>query len=501
MNVRSRAAGWRRLRSCTCNADGTTDIYFGPKSPGEGKNWLATVPGKGWFSIFRLYGPKQAFFDLTWKLDDIEKVKRRQAADGAGHGEKLMRLRRAGIAGIAALGLAGCASSEGFLAPVPSAADAPGASHVEMVVLTTRTRAESPAFLFGGGRAPEASFADLVISIPPDARRQIGEVQLPRQPPGNPEADFLALKSEIITKDQAKGALAHMLGQSREKEAFVFVHGFNNRFEDAVFRLAQILHDSEADADVAPILFTWPSAGKVFAYNYDRDSANYSRDDLEKLLRYLQDDPQVKTISILAHSMGNWVTLEALRQMAIREGRVAPKVKLVMLADADVDVDIAREQIATLGPKRPHIVLFVNENDRALAASRDIWEGPRLGAIDPDVEPYKSMIEQDQLSVVNMTRFPSHDFFNHGKFAEDPRVVELIGRRLATGQTLTDRRVGLGARIMQVTSGAAGSVGHAAGLAISAPVSVVDPETRNHLGDQVDQFNQSVRRIGSDRPE
>ena len=162
--------------------------------------------------------------------------------------------------------------------------------------------------------------------------------------------------------------------------------------------------------------------------------------------------------------MGNWVTLEALRQMAIRDGRVAPKVKLVMLADADVDVDIAREQFATLGPNHPHIVLFVSENDRALAASKAIWDAPRLGAIDPDVEPYKSMIEQDQLSVVNMTHMPSHDFFNHGKFAEDPRVVELIGRRLAAGQVLTDRRVGLGARIMQFTSGAAGSAGHAAGL-------------------------------------
>ena len=170
------------------------------------------------------------------------------------------------------------------------------------------------------------------------------------QPPGDPAADFVTLKSEIVTKDQAGAALSRLLGQSREKEAFVFVHGFNNRYEDAVYRFAQILHDSGAGADVAPILFTWPSAGNVFAYNYDRDSANYSRDDLEKLLRYLQKDPQVKTISILAHSMGNWVTLEALRQMAIRDGRVAPKVKVVMLADADVDVDIAREQIATLGP-------------------------------------------------------------------------------------------------------------------------------------------------------
>jgi hypothetical protein len=53
------------------NADGSTDIYFGPNSPGDGKNWLATLSDKGWFCIFRLYGPKKAFFDQSWKPDDI----------------------------------------------------------------------------------------------------------------------------------------------------------------------------------------------------------------------------------------------------------------------------------------------------------------------------------------------------------------------------------------------------------------------------------------------
>ena len=56
------------------NADGSFDFYFGPKSPGKGKTWLATLPGKGFFVIFRLYGPKQAFFDRTWKPNDVEKA-------------------------------------------------------------------------------------------------------------------------------------------------------------------------------------------------------------------------------------------------------------------------------------------------------------------------------------------------------------------------------------------------------------------------------------------
>jgi hypothetical protein len=56
------------------NPDGSTDIYLGPKSPGPGKNWLATVPGKGFFVILRLYGPGRAFYDQTWKPGDLEKV-------------------------------------------------------------------------------------------------------------------------------------------------------------------------------------------------------------------------------------------------------------------------------------------------------------------------------------------------------------------------------------------------------------------------------------------
>ncbi|MGI6856100.1 DUF1254 domain-containing protein [Mesorhizobium sp. 1B3] len=56
------------------NSDGSTEIYFGPESPGEGRNWIATVPGKGFFTILRLYGPTKAFFDKSWKPGDLEKV-------------------------------------------------------------------------------------------------------------------------------------------------------------------------------------------------------------------------------------------------------------------------------------------------------------------------------------------------------------------------------------------------------------------------------------------
>lgn len=56
------------------NADGSIDIEFGPGSAEAGKNWIQTVPGKGWFVLFRFYGPLEPFFDKTWKPDDIVEV-------------------------------------------------------------------------------------------------------------------------------------------------------------------------------------------------------------------------------------------------------------------------------------------------------------------------------------------------------------------------------------------------------------------------------------------
>jgi len=59
------------------NPDGSVDLYFGPTAP-AGKpqtNWIKTIPGKGWFTYFRLYGPTQPYFDRTWVLPDVEVVK------------------------------------------------------------------------------------------------------------------------------------------------------------------------------------------------------------------------------------------------------------------------------------------------------------------------------------------------------------------------------------------------------------------------------------------
>jgi esterase/lipase superfamily enzyme len=197
------------------------------------------------------------------------------------------------------------------------------------------------------------------------------------------------------------------------------------------------------------------------------------------------------------------VTLEALRQMAIRDGKVAEKIRNVMLAAPDVDVDLAREQITAMRARRPHFTLFAAKDDRALAVSRKIWGEPRLGSIDPDREPCRSTVPREEpcrstlaregIDVVNLTGVSSADQLHHATFAESPQVVELIGRSIANGQTLTESKVSFGEKILQTTAGATAAVGHAAGLVVAAPVAIVDQDTREQYGDQVDAFSRSVQ--------
>ena len=57
------------------NADTSVDVYFGPEPPADHEtNWVQTIPGKGWFTILRLYGPLEPWFDKSWRPGEIELV-------------------------------------------------------------------------------------------------------------------------------------------------------------------------------------------------------------------------------------------------------------------------------------------------------------------------------------------------------------------------------------------------------------------------------------------
>ena len=260
----------------------------------------------------------------------------------------------------------------------------------------------------------------------------------------------------------------------RNRRVLVFVQGFNTHFDDAVYRFAQIVHDCGVDA--APILFRWPSRGSVFEYVYDSESTNFSRDALEETLQRLARDPNVGEVIVMAHSMGAWLVTESLRQMAIRDGHVTPKLRNVIFASPDLDVDVFATQWRSMGPNRPRLTVFVSRSDHALRVSRRLAGNvERLGQIDPMAEPYHSALTNSGIVVIDLTglRRPSQS----REIRRQPRGRQLIGERLIAGQTISGSDVSLGERISEFATGVGETVGGAAGVALSAPIAVLDPNT------------------------
>ena len=348
------------------------------------------------------------------------------------------RLLTAAVIGLA-LALGACAGRplQGVL--VPDAQSAEGTSRVDMLVATTRQRATADAGeMFNGERAENVSYANIVVSIPPDSSREVGKIQWPTSLPGNPAHDFVTVSAGYIDKQEFSNAVSAAAKPAGRRNVLIFVHGFNTRFDDAVYRFAQVVHDSKAVG--IPVLFTWPSRGelKLRAYTYDRESANYSRGALEQLIETLAANPNVKDINIVAHSMGNWVTLEALRNMAIRTGKIGAKVRMVALVAPDVDVDVFRTEMQGMGKSRPRFLLFASQDDGALSFSKTVWGGvQRIGAIDPDQEPYKSELAQANVEAFDLTKLKGSA---HGRAFEDittvmtmlkDRIPDLAGARCA----------------------------------------------------------------------
>ena len=318
--------------------------------------------------------------------------------------------------------LGACAGrpSQGVLVPVAQSAE--GTSRVNMLVATTRQRSSADAGeMFNGERAEEISYAAITVSIPPDDSREIGTINWPVSLPGDPHRDFVTVSANYLEKRQLSPAVSAAAKPTGRRNVLIFVHGFNNRFDDAVYRFAQVVHDAKVPG--IPVLFTWPSRGELNlrAYAYDRESANSSRYALEQLIEMLAANPNVKEVNIVAHSMGNVIALEALRGMASRRGKIGAKVRIVALVAPDVGVDVFRTEMQGMGKSRPRFLLFASQDDSALNFSKTIGGGvERIGAIDPAQEPYKSELARENVEAFDLTKLNGRA---HSRAFEDITTV------------------------------------------------------------------------------
>ncbi|KFB09847.1 alpha/beta hydrolase [Nitratireductor basaltis] len=365
--------------------------------------------------------------------------------------------------------LAGCSTIEQhrlIAKTIAPASDSDIAARHDLYVATSRGFSSQPGVIYAGDRADETTFAKVSVTVP--AVHEAGMIEKAPNPIVADPARYFAADSIGIFP--AKGDFKRDLSRSikaRGGRALIFVHGFNTAFDEAIYRMTQVVHD--ADYKGSPILFTWASAARTIDYVYDNNSATTARDRLEETLN-LVVEAGAERIDLVAHSMGSWLMMETLRQLAIAgdptlQGRLGD----VVLASPDIDVDVFKSQMRRYGtPEKPFYVL-TSRRDRALSVSGLIaGNKPRVGDY-----TYAEDLAQFGVTVIDVTSVSGGDALNHTTFAENPALVRLLGQGLLRDQTDGDFEDDLAGRISTLGSGVGQTIGTTADIIITTPFEVL----------------------------
>ncbi|MFN3189605.1 MAG: alpha/beta hydrolase [Aureliella sp.] len=213
---------------------------------------------------------------------------------------------------------------------------------------------------------------------------------------------------------------------AEEREGFMFIHGYNVKFGDAIRRTAQLASDLKVRGPV--LSYSWPSRGQLAAYAADEASVSWSSPKLEKLLTDLVAYTEIRSINIVAHSMGNRALLESIERLHLRSGPdsgVRPNRNLlgsVIMAAPDVDAQIFNARYAeALQSVSDRATLYFTNDDLALQLSKRIHVAPRLGL---EVLPGDFAIEAVHTGDQGLFTL------GHSYYGNDPVVIEDMQRVL-----------------------------------------------------------------------
>jgi len=288
-------------------------------------------------------------------------------------------------------------------------ATAPGVKSASLYVATARKRDTPSQNVFTAERANTLNFAKFTIAIPPN--HQPGNIEWPAGAP-DPQVSFATIDQAVLTGAEFRKAVAlpsQSSRQGKKQNVLIFVHGYNNNFQESLYRLAQI--DADAGFNGIPVLFAWPSQGDVAKYGADKEAAAYSRDYLIELLTMVASNSQVGEIMVVAHSMGCMITAEALRELRIsRRDRVIARLGRVVLAAPDIDVDVFQSQVQAIGPLNPPLTVLVSKDDAALRLSSFIGgSGLRAGALDVENPRVRDAALKAKVRIIDISQLQSPD--------------------------------------------------------------------------------------------
>jgi esterase/lipase superfamily enzyme len=330
----------------------------------------------------------------------------------------------------------GCALRPGPEVLVPTRASVPGAKIVTVYVATTRAREIPDSNVYDSSRARGINYAEFKISLPPS--HQSGRIEWPVGGAVDPARNFATVEQEVLDRDTFYKRIGREGDGRTPVNAGIFVHGFNNNFQESLYRLAQLAADS--DLKGVPILFAWPSEAKLGGYLADKDAVTYSRDQLADLLVSVTRDPSIGRVTLLGHSMGGWLTAESLRQLRLTRNDAALRRLTVVLAAPDIDADVFRSQMEVIGRLSPPMTVLVSRQDLALAvSSRIAGNRPRIGMLNVDDPRVQEAALRSDLQIIDVSALEPTDPARHDGFVQ---FASLYGRLSEQGPASGLRQAG-----------------------------------------------------------
>jgi len=297
-----------------------------------------------------------------------------------------------------------------------------GSTIVPILVATSR-EVKSDGTL-GSGRGQDLAFGRFDVSVPPDRK----EGAVPTSRLTNPRYHFATVNNEIFASEALfrSQIAAQLVGRPKgQRDAVIFVHGYNTGYEDGLFRFAQFYAD--LGLTEVPVHYSWPSAQKLLSYGYDKDSMLFARDGFERMLRDVIQ-AGAERVLIVGHSMGTMLVMETLRELAIaKDEYVRSRLGGVILVSPDIDIDVFRSQVKRIGTLPQPFVVFSSAKDRVLKfASAEIYrDNPRLGNMATTGE-----LADLNVKIVDVTDY-SRGVLNHSTAIDSPAFIK-IARNMRT---------------------------------------------------------------------
>ncbi len=336
-------------------------------------------------------------------------------------------------------------------APV-AAAPAPTAESADWAVVpifygTDRKREDDAKRIkYGSARAGKLEIGRALVTVP--KAHQVPNIERPwalkvpffdikiYEQTEDPKSHFTIKEIASTSKEEFLSFVRARLDGAKkyEKQAVVFIHGYNTEFDFAIYRTAQMAYD--LDFDGVPFLYSWPSGTGITGYVADRESAEQAEPYLREFIELVVKESGAKSVSVIAHSMGNLPLLRTLRDMAptLPEG---VKFDQIVLAAPDVDRNVFEQLARDLSKIGQGVTLYASSSDRAMDAARRVANAPRAGDVPPEGPVIVPGIDTIDITAVSTDAMA----LNHSSYAERSALLNDIGLLLRTRERPPEKRI------------------------------------------------------------